>query len=100
MKRIRIPGVIDLLISNDRAEIESLAQDPKLDRSYADRSVPVNSRILGQVLDALQIGGNRFPTVSAKDAPGRAEAQEALWIRLSGMAPAYSAGPDDLKDLA
>jgi hypothetical protein len=100
MKRIRIPGVIDLLISSDRSEIESLAQDPKLDRWYSDRSVPINSRILGQVLDALQIGGKRFPTVSAKDAPGRAEAQEALWTRLSAMAPAYSAGPDDLSDLA
>lgn len=100
MKRIRVPGIIDLLISEDRSEIESLAQDPKLDRAYADRSVPVNSRILGQVLDALQIEGNRFPTVSPKDAPGRAEAQEALWTRLSAMAPAYSAGSDDLNDLA
>jgi len=100
MKRIRIPGIIDLLTSDDRSEIESLAQDPKLDRAYADRSVPANGRILAQVLDALQIGGNLFPTVSAKDAPGRAEAQEALWTRLSAMAPALSAGPDDLNDLA
>ncbi len=100
MKRIRVPGIVDLAISNDRAEIESLAQDQNLDRSYSDRSILTNGRILQQVLGALQIGGNRFPTVSPKGAPGRAEAQEALWTRLNGIAPKYSAGPDDLEGLA
>lgn len=100
MKRIRIPGIIDLLISEDRSEIESLTQDPTLDRSYSDRSVLANGCILHQVLGALQFAGKRFPTVSPRGAPGRAEAQEALWKRLSTVAPTYSAGSDDLGDLA
>lgn len=100
MKRIRIPGVIDLLIADERSEIESLAQDEKIDRCFTDRSIAANGQIITQVLGALQIGGKLFPTVSAKDAPGRAEAQEALWNRLSAMAQAYSLGPDELEELA
>jgi len=100
MKRIRVPGIVDLVISDDAAEIESLAQDPKLDRTYADRSILTNGRILQRVLDVLQIGGKLLPTVSPRSVQGRAEAQDALWKRLSAMAPAYSAGPDDLESLA
>lgn len=100
MKRIRVPGVVDLVISEDAAEIESLAQDPLLDRAYADRSIFTNGRILQQVLDTLQVGGKPLPTVSPRCAQGRAEAQDALWQRLSAMAPAYSAGPDQLENLA
>jgi len=100
MKRLRIPGIIDLLISDDRSEIESLTRDPKLDRSYSNRPVLANRCILHQVLGALQIGGKRFPTVSPRSAPGRAEAQEALGKYLNRIAPAYSSGPNDLNDLA
>src|SRR5271154_6972976 len=100
MKRFRVPGIVDLVISEDASEIESLAQDPKLDRAYADRSIFANGRIIQRVLETLQIGGKLFPTVSARCAQGRAEAQDALWKRLSAMAPAYSAGPDELESLA
>jgi len=100
MKRIRIPGIIDLAISDDRSEIKSITQDFTLDRSYSDASALANRCILHQVLGTLQIEGRRFPTVSPRSAPGRANAQDALWKRLSTIAPAYSAGPGDLHDLA
>jgi len=100
MKRIRIPGIIDLLISDNRSEIESVTQDLTFDRFYSDASALANRCILHQVLGTLQIEGSRFPTVSPRSAPGRADAQEALWKRLSTIAPAYSAGPGDLNDLA
>lgn len=100
MKRIRVPGVVDLAVSDDAGEIESLAQDPLLDRAYADRSILTNARILQRVLNVLQIGGKLFPTVSSRYAQGRAEAQDALWQRLSALAPTYSAGPDELESLA
>lgn len=100
MKRIRIPGIVDIVSSDDAAEIEALAQDPKLDRAYADHSIPVNGKILQRVQDTLQIGGKPFPTVAPRCAEGRASAQDALWKRLNAMAPAYSAGPDELESLA
>src|SRR5580700_10868533 len=100
MKRIRIPGIVDIVSSDDAAEIEALAQDPKLDRAYADHSIPVNGKILQRVQDTLQIAGKPFPTVAPRCAEGRAPAQEALWKRLNAMAPAYSAGPNELESLA
>jgi hypothetical protein len=100
MKRIRIPGIVDIVSSDDAAEIEALAQDPKLDRAYADHSIPVNGKILQRVQDTLQIVGKPFPTVAPRCAEGRATAQEALWKRLNAMAPAYSAGPNELESLA
>ena len=100
MKRIRIPWLLDIVLSDDPAEIKSLAQDSKLDRAYADRSVLVNGRIIQRIRHTLQIGGQPFPTVAPKCAAGRSEAQDALWNRLNLIAPAYTAGPAELESLA
>ncbi len=100
MKRVHIPGIVDIVTSDDAAEIESFAQDPNLDRAFSDHSVLANGAILQRVLEVLQIGGNPFPTVSPSNAPGRAEAQNALWNRLNSLAPACSAGPEQLESLA
>ena len=100
MKRIRVPGVVDIVSSDDASEIEAFAQDSNLDRAYGDHSILTNGKILQRVQDTLQIGGKPFPTVSPRCAEGRAAAQEALWKRLSSIAPDYSAGPDELETLA
>ena len=100
MKRIRIPGLLDILVSADSREIETLAQDVKLDRACRDRSLPVNRYILQRVRKALQIDGRVLPTVAARDAEGRAAAQNDLWIRLNGVAPHLSEGPEELESLA
>ena len=100
MKRIRIPWLVDIAISKDAAEIESLALNPGLDRDYADRSLPVNGRILGRVRKVLELDGKPFPTVAPRSAPGRAESQDALWAHLSGLASGVAAGPEELETLA
>jgi hypothetical protein len=100
MKKIRIPGIVDIVSSDDAREIEALAQDPKLDRAYADHSILANGKILQRVQDTLQIAGKPFPTVASRCAEGRAAAQETLWKRLNALAPAYSAGPDELESIA
>ncbi|MFY9853508.1 MAG: hypothetical protein WAK26_06480, partial [Terracidiphilus sp.] len=100
MKRIRIPWIVDIVLSSDADEIEASANDTKLDRAYSDRSILTNGLILERVRNTLQIGGKPFPTVAPRCAEGRAEAQNALWNRLNALAPAYSAGPDELESLA
>jgi hypothetical protein len=35
MRRFRIPWLVDIVLSDDAAEIESLAKNPKLDRAYS-----------------------------------------------------------------
>ncbi len=100
MKRIHVPGIVDIVQSDDAAEIKSLAQDENLDRAYSDLSVLANGHILRQLREVLQIDGKPFPTVAPRCAPGRAEAQDALWKRLSSLAPSYAAGPAALEPLA
>jgi hypothetical protein len=100
MKRIRIPGIVDIASSEDAAEIEALARDPKLDRAYADHSISLNGQVIQRVLGTLQINGKPFPTVAPRCAEGRAAAQDALWKRLNALASAYSTGPDELENLA
>ena len=100
MKRIRIPWLVDVVLSQNAAEIESFAQDPKLDRAYSDRSILLNGLILRRVRSVLQFGGKYFPTVEPRDENGRAAAQDALWNRLNALAPAFSTGPDELESLA
>lgn len=100
MKRIRIPWLVDVVLSDDAAEIESFAQDPKLDRAYADRSILLNGLILRRIRKVLELDGKPFPTVAPRCAQGRAEAQDALWAHLTELAPHLSAGPDELESLA
>lgn len=100
MKRIRIPGIVDIVSSDDGAEIEAFAQNPNLDRAYGDHSILANGKILQRVQDTLQIGGKPFPTVSSRCTTGRAEAQEALWKRLNSLAVGNAEGPDQLEGLA
>src|ERR1017187_266174 len=100
MKRIRIPGIVDIVSSDDASEIETLAQDPKLDRAYGDHSILTNGKILQRVQDTLQIGGKPFPTVASRCAEGRAEAQEGVWKRLNSIARNYSTRPEELESLA
>src|ERR1700674_902327 len=75
MKRIHVPGVVDVVTSDDQSEIESLAANPKLDRAYADRSIPANAAFLDQLLGVLEVNGKRFPTVSPRGDSARAAAQ-------------------------
>lgn len=100
LKRIRIPWIVDLVLSSDADEIQAFANDTKLDRAYSDRSILANGLILQRVRNTLEIGGKPFPTVAPRCAEGRAEAQQALWHRLNALAPAYSAGPEELESLA
>ena len=78
MKRTRIPGIVDIVTSEDAAEIESFAKDPNLDRAFSDRSILTNGSILERVLGILQIDGRPFPTAAPRCAECRTEAQDAL----------------------
>ena len=100
MKRIRIPGLIDIVRSDDAAEIALFARDGRLDRGYGDRSILLNGWILRRVLKVLQVDGRLFPTVTAREVEDRAAAQEALWTRLNGLAAELRENTEGLADLA
>ena len=100
MKRIRIPGLVDIAIVSDPAEVTSLAQSTSLDRAYANRSRLVNGLILRRICDTLQQSGRRFPTITPREDSQRATAQKALSERLRAMSSALADGPDELEPLS
>ena len=100
MKRFRFPWLLDVVLSEDAEEIEALAGDALLDRAYANRSLPLNALVLARIRRILQVGGQPLPTVAARETPGRAASQNALWNRLNVKAQHFREGPDELECLA
>ena len=100
MKRLRVPGLIDLFEVNDPAEIKALASDPRLDRRFEAGSCPLNWLLLKRSLMVLSFGGRLFPTMMPRSSAQREHAQQALWTALSEKAAAIKSGPDELEPLA
>jgi hypothetical protein len=100
LKRLRIPGLIDLFEVNDRGEIKALARDPHLDRRFETATCPINWLLLKRSLKVLSLNGRRFPTMMPRDDAQRASRQQELWNTLSEKAASIKSGPDELEPLA
>lgn len=100
MKRLNVPGLIDLFEVNDPIEIKALARDPRLDRRFETDTCPLNWLLLERSLKVLSFGGRRFPTMMPRDEAQRAHKQQELWSTLSERAAAIKNGPDELEPLA
>ena len=100
MKRLRVPGLIDLFKVSDPTEIKALASDPRLDRKFEPATCPINSLLLKRALTVLSFDGRRFPTMMPRASAQRELHQQELWNSLSERAPAIKMGPDELEPLA
>jgi len=100
MKRTRIPGLIDVIKLDSPEEIDEMGQSACIDRGFEPPRPIVNGLILRHILNVLSFRGKRFPTMSAKDAPGRAREQSLLWSSLSDKAAQLKGGPSEVAGLA
>jgi hypothetical protein len=100
MKRLKIPGFVDIFRVNDPEEIRALAQDHRVDREFGLRTCPVNWLLLKRSLSVLSVGGHRFPTMTRRDSKQRQNDQQELWNSLNEQVEAISAGPEELEPLA
>ena len=100
MKRLKVPGLVDLFEVNDPVEIKALARDPRLDRRFETGTCPLNWLLLKRSLKVLSFGGCRFPTMTPRDDAQRAHRQQELWSALSERSAAIKTGPDELEPLA
>ena len=100
MKRLRVPGVIDLFEVLDPDEIGALARDPRLDRRFETGTCPINSLLLKRSLRVLSFAGRRFPTMMPRDDAQRASRQQELWSVLREKAVSIQNGPAELEPLA
>jgi hypothetical protein len=100
LKRLRIPGIVDLFHVDDPKEIKALANDPRVDRRFSTRTCPFNWLLLKRSLSVLSFNGIRFPTMMPKDSAKRAQDQSNLSAALDKQAAAIKSGPAELEPLA
>jgi hypothetical protein len=82
-RHIRIPGLIDLVLADDPADIRALDDNPRIDRRFVGRGPFINRMIVARLRRWFQIGGALMPSFLPRGDGERAERQNALTDRLS-----------------
>jgi hypothetical protein len=77
-QRIRVPGVVDLVLVADPSEIRALNEEPRLDRRFLPRGPLVNRLIAGRIRRWFQIKGQPLPSLAPRGDQVRAERQREL----------------------
>jgi hypothetical protein len=91
---------MDVFQVSSPQEIAALNDDSAIDRKFETRTCPVNWFLLKRSLSVLSFEGRRFPTMTPRQNPERAAAQEALWLRLSHASAQMKTGPAELAPIA
>lgn len=82
-KRIRIPGLIDLLKVDDPDLILQLNANPSVDRNVSPSGPLLNRRIPAMVRQNLDFAGTLSPVVRSRDDQGRAALSASLYRRFA-----------------
>jgi hypothetical protein len=100
MKRTYFPGITDVVVVTDPAEIRTVSNESRFDRDFAGH-VPIRNRQrLRKMLRIFSLHGRLFPTMLPRTNPIRAAAQDELWSRLNVKADEVKHGPAQLEPLA
>jgi polar amino acid transport system substrate-binding protein len=78
MKRIHIPGFIDVIKVDSASATNEPANNPHIDRRFASRRLPLNAWLIDGAVKLLSIQGQRFPAMRAYNAAGRAPGQQLI----------------------
>ena len=100
MKHTYFPGIVDLIVVTDPAEIRTISNDPRFDRDFIRQGPLRNVLRLRKMLGILSLDGKLFPPLLPRTDAGRAAAQDALWSRLNVKADQVKHGPAELEPLA
>jgi hypothetical protein len=87
-RRIRVPGIVDVVLVADPAEIRALTDQPKVDRNFIARGPLVNRLITGRIRRWFEIIGLPLPSLSSRGDQVRANRQRQLAAALD---PAHGA---------
>ncbi len=100
MKRTFFPGITDIVVVTDPAEIRTISNDSRLDRDFIGHGPVRNVQRLRKMLRIFSLDGRLFPTMLPRTNPSRAAAQDELWSRLNVKADEVKRGPAQLEPLA
>ncbi len=100
MKRTYFPGITDIVVVTDPAEIRTISNDSRFDRDFIGHGSVRNVQRLWKMLRIFSLNGRLFPTMLPRTTPSRAAAQDELWSRLNVKADEVKHGPAQLEPLA
>ena len=100
MKRTYFPGITDVVVVADPAEIRTISNDSRFDRDFIVRGAIRNMQRIRKMLRVWSLNGRLFPFIQPRTDPSRAAAQDALWSRLNVKADEVKHGPAQLEPLA
>jgi hypothetical protein len=100
MKRTYFPGITDIVVVTDPAEIRAISNDSRFDRDFIGHGPVRNVQLLRKILRIFSLNGRLFAIILPRTNPSRAAAQEELWSRLNVKADDVKHGPAELEPLA
>jgi hypothetical protein len=100
MKRTYFPGIIDIVVVTDPAEIRTISNDSRFDRDFIRHGPVRNVQLLRKMLRVFSLNGRLFEPLLPRTNPSRAAAQDELWLRLNIKASEVKHGPAALEPLA
>jgi hypothetical protein len=83
MKRTYFPGITDIVVVTEPAEIRTISNDSRFDRDFALHGPVHNVQLLRRMLRIFSLNGKGFPLIQPRTDPSRAAAQDELWSRLN-----------------
>ena len=100
MKRTYFPGIIDLVVVTDPADIRTISNDSRFDRDFIAHGPLRNVQLLRKLLRIFSFNGTLIAPLLPRTDPSRAAAQDELWLRLNVKANEVKHGPAQLEPLA
>jgi hypothetical protein len=100
MKRNYFPGITDIVVVADPAEIRTISNDSRFDRDFIGHGPARNVQLLRKILRIFSLNGRRFQPLLPRTDPNRAAAQDELRSRLNVKADEVKLGPAELEPLA
>ena len=100
MKRTYFPGITDIVVVTDPAEIRTISNDSRFDRDFIERGPIRNVQLLRKMLRIFSFNGRLIQPLLPRTNPNRAAAQDELWSRLNVKADEVKHGPAQLEPLA
>ena len=100
MKPTYFPGITDITVVSDPAEIRTISNDARFDQEFIARGPVRNVQLLRKLLRIFSLNGRLFEPLLPRTDPSRAAAQDALWSRLKVKADEVKHGPAESEPLA
>jgi hypothetical protein len=100
MKRTYFPGITDIIVVTDPAEILTIADDFRFDRDFLGHGPVRNVQLLGKVARAFSLNGKLYPPLLPRTDPRRTAEKEKVRLILNVKADEVKHGPAELEPLA